>query len=170
MSGMAIADAVSGTAGPATASVTDAVEPPCPKALTMKLRYWIERLDRPYPTLKEKKVVAGALGIDVVQVTNFCNNYRKRFSKVGKTVTSYCQLFSMEHKLAQIYYTHVKEIQASREEIQASTDAYDQAAKIADKFLNDLYKETHDEELFGLPLFGENVDDYWSCKSAALEL
>ncbi|KAJ1480588.1 hypothetical protein T484DRAFT_1956314 [Baffinella frigidus] len=63
-----------------------------PKELTQALRYWLERHRTPYATLEEKNLVAGALNISVAQVTNFCNNYRKRFSKVGDTLTSYRKL------------------------------------------------------------------------------
>ncbi|KAJ1472175.1 hypothetical protein T484DRAFT_2025807 [Baffinella frigidus] len=67
-----------------------------PKALTNALRFWMERLHRPYATLEEKKLVAEALEISVAQVTNFCNNYRKRFAKVGNTLTSYSKLASWQ--------------------------------------------------------------------------
>ncbi|KAJ1471559.1 hypothetical protein T484DRAFT_3509250 [Baffinella frigidus] len=67
-----------------------------PKALTNALRFWMERLGRPYATLEEKKLVAEALEISVAQVTNFCNNYRKRFAKVGNTLTSYSKLASWQ--------------------------------------------------------------------------
>ncbi|KAJ1478871.1 hypothetical protein T484DRAFT_1903894 [Baffinella frigidus] len=65
-----------------------------PKELTQVLRSWMERHHKPYATLEEKKFVAGALNISVAQVTNFCNNYRKRFVKVGDTLTSYRKLAS----------------------------------------------------------------------------
>ena len=37
-------------------------------------------------------MAAEALSIPVEQVTNFCNNYRKRFLKVGTKLTSYREL------------------------------------------------------------------------------
>jgi len=64
-----------------------------PRALTMVLRTWMERFPRaPYASLEEKKMIAGVLSIPVEQVTNFCNNYRKRFHKVGTKMTSYREL------------------------------------------------------------------------------
>jgi hypothetical protein len=66
-----------------------------PKELTEALRSWMERRQtKPYATLEEKKLVAGALEISVEQVTNFCNNFRKRFVKVGDKLTSYRELVS----------------------------------------------------------------------------
>jgi len=65
-----------------------------PKELTKKLRSWMERHHKPYANLDEKKMIAEALSIPVAQVTNFCNNYRKRFSKVGDKLTSYRVLVS----------------------------------------------------------------------------
>ncbi|KAJ1468849.1 hypothetical protein T484DRAFT_1983587 [Baffinella frigidus] len=67
-----------------------------PKELTQALRYWLERHHKPYATLEEKKFIAGALNISVAQVTNFCNNFRKRFSKVGDKLTSYSKLVSSQ--------------------------------------------------------------------------
>ncbi|KAJ1477984.1 hypothetical protein T484DRAFT_3640865 [Baffinella frigidus] len=64
-----------------------------PKQITNALRFWVDRLDKPYATLAEKKLVAEALNIAVAQVTTFCNNHRKRQAKVGGKLTSYC-LFS----------------------------------------------------------------------------
>jgi hypothetical protein len=52
------------------------------------------RQTKPYATLEEKKLVSGALEISVEQVTNFCNNFRKRFVKVGDKLTSYRELVS----------------------------------------------------------------------------
>ena len=65
-----------------------------PKELTMALRSWMEWRQAPYASLEEKKMIAEALSIPVAQVTNFCNNYRKRFAKVGTKLTSYRELAS----------------------------------------------------------------------------
>jgi hypothetical protein len=66
-----------------------------PKQLTAALRFWLERrLSKPYATLEEKKLAAEALNLSVAQVTNFCNNYRKRYAKVGDKLTSYRELVS----------------------------------------------------------------------------
>jgi len=93
-----IAESLTPSAAPATAN------PSChaaskgekrlrPRELTMVLRSWMERCPRaPYASLEEKKMAAGALSIPVEQVTNFCNNYRKRFLKVGTKLTSYREL------------------------------------------------------------------------------
>ncbi|KAJ1471953.1 hypothetical protein T484DRAFT_1976542 [Baffinella frigidus] len=51
-----------------------------PKQITEALRFWLEHCHTPYATLAEKKLVAEALKISVVQVTNFCINYRKRYA------------------------------------------------------------------------------------------
>ena len=60
----------------------------------MVLHSWIERRHVPYASLEEKKMVAEALSISVAQVTNFCNNNRKRYVKVGAWLTSYRTLVS----------------------------------------------------------------------------
>ena len=66
-----------------------------PKQLTKALRSWMERRQtKPYASLEEKKLVAVQLDISVEQVTNFCNNFRKRFAKVGDKLTSYRELVS----------------------------------------------------------------------------
>jgi len=65
-----------------------------PKQLTQALRTWMERHRKPYATLEEKTAVAHALSISVPQVTNFCNNFRKRYFKVGNKLTSYRKLVS----------------------------------------------------------------------------
>jgi hypothetical protein len=49
--------------------------------ITRKLRDWIKCFPDPYVSLADKKDVARILGITVVQVTHFCNNYRKRHYK-----------------------------------------------------------------------------------------
>jgi len=68
---------------------------PPPKQLTKALRSWMERRQtKPYASLEEKKFVAEQLDISVEQVTNFCNNFRKRFVKVGDKLTSYRVLVS----------------------------------------------------------------------------
>jgi hypothetical protein len=67
-----------------------------PKELTRALRSWMERRHTPYATLEEKSLIAKAMYISVAQVTNFCNNYRKRFSKVGDKLTSYSKLASSQ--------------------------------------------------------------------------
>jgi hypothetical protein len=59
------------------------------RELTMMMRFWMEMRRTPYATLEEKKIIAAALAIPVTQVTNFCNNYRKRYLKVGQKLTSY---------------------------------------------------------------------------------
>ena len=65
-----------------------------PRELTMVLRLWLERRQAPYASLEEKKMMAAALDIPVTQVTNFCNNFRKRYVKVGAKLTSYRELAS----------------------------------------------------------------------------
>ena len=65
-----------------------------PRELTRVLRLWLERRQAPYASLEEKKMMAAALDIPVTQVTNFCNNFRKRYVKVGVKMTSYCELAS----------------------------------------------------------------------------
>jgi len=64
------------------------------RELTLVLRFWMERRQAPYASLAEKKMMASALGIPVTQVTNFCNNFRKRYAKVGDKLTSYRELAS----------------------------------------------------------------------------
>jgi hypothetical protein len=59
------------------------------RELTMMMRFWMESRQTPYATLEEKHHIAQALNIPVAQVTNFCNNYRKRYLKVGQKLTSY---------------------------------------------------------------------------------
>ena len=65
-----------------------------PRELTILLRSWLERRQSPYASLEEKKFVAASLSISVGKVTNFCNNFRKRFVKVGDKLTSYRELAS----------------------------------------------------------------------------
>ena len=66
-----------------------------PRELTIVLRTWLERCPQaPYARLEEKKMIAEAMSIPVSQVTNFCNNFRKRFAKVGEKRTSYRELFA----------------------------------------------------------------------------
>jgi hypothetical protein len=65
-----------------------------PRELTMVLHSWLERRPAPYASLEEKKMIAEALSIPVTQVTNFCNNFRKRYVKVGTKLTSYRELAS----------------------------------------------------------------------------
>ena len=65
-----------------------------PRELTRVLRLWLERRQAPYASLEEKKMMAAALDIPVTQVTNFCNNFRKRYVKVGVKLTSYRELAS----------------------------------------------------------------------------
>ena len=65
-----------------------------PRGVTLALRFWLERRQAPYASLEEKKMVAAALDIPVTQVTNFCNNFRKRYAKVGDKLTSYRELVS----------------------------------------------------------------------------
>jgi hypothetical protein len=55
------------------------------------LKAWISCFKTPYTTFSEKKNIAEILGITYLQVTNFCNNHRKRYSKVGNTLKSYTQ-------------------------------------------------------------------------------
>jgi len=93
-----IAEGLTPSAAPATA------DPSChaaskgekrlrPRELTLVLRSWMERCpNAPYASLAEKKMAAEALSMPVEQVTNFCNNYRKRFLKVGTKLTSYREL------------------------------------------------------------------------------
>ena len=65
-----------------------------PRELTLVLRDWLERRQAPYASLEEKKMIAEALSISVEKVTNFCNNFRKRYAKVGAKLTSYRELAS----------------------------------------------------------------------------
>jgi len=65
-----------------------------PREQTMVLRSWLERRQAPYASLAEKMMIAEALSISVAQVTNFCNNFRKRYVKVGTKLTSYRELAS----------------------------------------------------------------------------
>jgi len=65
-----------------------------PREVTMVLRNWLERHQAPYASLGEKKMIAEALSISVEKVTNFCNNFRKRYVKVGAKLTSYRELAS----------------------------------------------------------------------------
>ena len=65
-----------------------------PREITMVLRSWLERRHAPYASLEEKKMIAEALFISVEKVTNFCNNFRKRYAKVGTKQTSYRELAS----------------------------------------------------------------------------
>jgi hypothetical protein len=60
-----------------------------PREITMVLRSWLERRQAPYASLEEKKMIAEALSISVEKLTNFCNNFRKRYAKVGTKLTSY---------------------------------------------------------------------------------
>ena len=61
----------------------------------MMLRCWMERCPQaPYASLAEKKMIAAFLSIPVAQVTNFANNYRKRFLNVGAKLTSYRALIA----------------------------------------------------------------------------
>ena len=65
------------------------------RELTTVLRSWLERHQAPYVSLDEKKAIAAALSISVARVTNFCNNFRKRYVKVGAKLTSYRELVSI---------------------------------------------------------------------------
>ena len=62
-----------------------------PKVVTAALRCWVEHFHTPYATLEEKKLVAEGLNISVAKVTNFLNNYRKRYAKVAGKLTSWTE-------------------------------------------------------------------------------
>lgn len=55
------------------------------------LRKWLMRFKYPYPTTDQKKAIAKVVGVTHVQVSNFCNNYRKRYGKIGDAKKSYIQ-------------------------------------------------------------------------------
>jgi len=77
-------------ANPSLHPASKGTQRPRPRELTMMLRCWMERCPQaPYASLAEKKMIAGFLSIPVAQVTNFANNYRKRFLNVGAKLTSY---------------------------------------------------------------------------------
>ena len=73
-----------------------------PRELTTALYFWMERRHHnvPYASLDEKKSVAAALGISTAQVTNFCNNYRKRYivKSGAHQPTSYIALVSQHQQ------------------------------------------------------------------------
>ena len=61
------------------------------KDATRILQHWISSFPKPYTTSHEQKSIATVLGLSHTQVTTFCNNYRKRFAKIGKVSQSYSQ-------------------------------------------------------------------------------
>jgi hypothetical protein len=62
------------------------------KETNQKLRDWIQRFQRPYVSREDKASAANAMGIPYSQITNFCNNYRKRYVKIGDIEQSYAQI------------------------------------------------------------------------------
>jgi hypothetical protein len=68
-----------------------------PVDLTKILRDWIGSFKTPYTTLVERTSISRVLGITPTQVSTFCNNYRKRFNKHGKTASSYTQSPGNDH-------------------------------------------------------------------------
>jgi hypothetical protein len=54
--------------------------------VTKKLRDWISKLPNPYSTREENIKIAKELGVSQTQVSNFCNNHRKRFMKTAVLV------------------------------------------------------------------------------------
>jgi hypothetical protein len=64
------------------------------KYVTQQLRSWmIQRVGTPYPLAKEMDVIARTLDITVRQVRTFCNNFRKRFTRVDAKMQSFTQHF-----------------------------------------------------------------------------
>ena len=61
------------------------------KDATRILQHWISSFQTPYTSAAEKKSIAKVLGVTHTQVTTFCNNYRKRYVKLGKISQSYAQ-------------------------------------------------------------------------------
>jgi hypothetical protein len=57
-----------------------------------KLKQWITSLREPYVTSHEAACVAATLGVTQKQVRDFCNNYRKRYHRVGNKVQSYIKV------------------------------------------------------------------------------
>jgi hypothetical protein len=94
------------------ASIAEDIVTPCktaskgerylhPKQIKNALIWWVNRFEEPYATLKEKTAVAVALDISVVQVNNFLNNHRKRYTRVGGKQTSFNKFAS-----SQYFFTH----------------------------------------------------------------
>ena len=69
-----------------------------PKAVQQALTEWIQCFHEPYVCHKEEKRVAEILRISFAQVTTFCNNYRKRFTKVNMKTTSYMTIHELFKK------------------------------------------------------------------------
>jgi hypothetical protein len=66
----------------------------CGKKLQSKyirdaLLHWMTQIQDPYMNIEQKKHIATALNIPVAQVSNFCNNHRKRYFKFDNKMTSY---------------------------------------------------------------------------------
>ncbi|KAJ1465313.1 hypothetical protein T484DRAFT_1757509 [Baffinella frigidus] len=59
--------------------------------VTSCLRDWISQFKTPYTTRLERKCIARVLGVTHIQVSNFCNNHRKRYQKSGSTTVSCTQ-------------------------------------------------------------------------------
>jgi len=60
------------------------------KQVRINLYIWINTLQTsPFPLFYEKKCIANLYGISISYVKNFCNNYRKRYAKIGKKTISY---------------------------------------------------------------------------------
>jgi hypothetical protein len=60
-----------------------------PKYIRDALTHWMRNFQEPYVNIADKKFIATALNIPVAQVSNFCNNHRKRYFKVDNIMTSY---------------------------------------------------------------------------------
>jgi hypothetical protein len=61
-----------------------------PKFITASLEQWLGCSNTtPYANTTEKTAIATVLGITLAKVQNFCNNYRKRFTKVDGKMNSY---------------------------------------------------------------------------------
>ena len=54
------------------------------------LLIWINVIpNSPFPSLIDKKYIANYFDISFSYVTNFCNNYRKRYKKINNKTISY---------------------------------------------------------------------------------
>jgi len=60
------------------------------KQIRQNLLIWISMIPTsPFPLLIEKIYIANIFDISLSYVTNFCNNYRKRYSKINNKTISY---------------------------------------------------------------------------------
>ena len=67
------------------------------KAVKQALNRWIRCFPAPYVCHEQKKHIADILHISFAQVTTFCNNYRKRFTKVDKKNMSYMTAYHLSY-------------------------------------------------------------------------